>query len=191
MFAPNCDQAHVVNHTNGEEMKEKRNVLVESARIARGQISPLTSLNPSSFDAVLLPGGFGAAKNLSSFGFKGADMTVIPDVENALKQFHAQKKAIGLACISPIIAARVFGTKFGGPGAKLTLGKKGDKWPYNGSIDVAQSFGNTMQETDLGHVCVDEINKIYSTPAYMKDSAKPHEILEGMEALVKKIKQGV
>ena len=118
-------------------MQESRNVLVEAARIARGNIADLDQLQTSEFDAILLPGGFGAAKNLSTFAFKGEDMTVIPSVEKALKEFHQQKKVIGLACISPIVAARVFGTKFGGPGVTLTLGKKGDHWPYNGTIDVA------------------------------------------------------
>lgn len=122
VFAPNVDQAHVVNHTNGSEMSEKRNVLVESARIARGDVKDLATINSSDFDALLFPGGFGAAKNLSDFGFKGGDMTVNPDVEKALKSFHQSSKVIGLACISPIIAARVFGTKFGGPGVTLTLG---------------------------------------------------------------------
>ena len=78
----------MVNHTNGSEMKEKRNVLTEAARIARGNIQDLASIDVKEFDAILLPGGFGAAKNLSNFAFKGADMTVNPDVEKALKSFH-------------------------------------------------------------------------------------------------------
>lgn len=86
------------------------------------------------------------------------------------------------------MAARVFGTKFGGPGVTLTLGQKGEKWPYNGSIDVASSFGNTLNDKiNIDGVCVDEKNKIYSTPAYMKDDARPHEVFEGIEAMVRKI----
>ena len=187
VFAPNIDQAHVVNHTDGSEMPVKRNVLQESARIARGNVKDLATLNASDFDAVLLPGGFGAAKNLSDFAFKGDGMTVNDQVEKALKAFHSEKKVIGLACIAPVVAARVFGTKFGGPGVTLTLGSKGDKWPYNGSIDVAEGFGNTLVEKQLSEVCIDEAHKVYSTPAYMRDDAKPHEIYEGIEAMVKAI----
>ena len=122
VFAPNIDQAHVINHLNGSEMSEQRNVMVEAARIARGQVEDLEKLDQSKFDAILMPGGFGAAKNLSNFAFKGGDMTVNPLVEKALKDFHANNKVVGLACIAPIIASRVFGNKFGGPGVTLTLG---------------------------------------------------------------------
>ena len=126
IFAPNVDQAQVVNHLNGEELPGKRNVMVESARIARGNAKDLSTLKSSDFDALVLPGGFGAAKNLSTFAFDGDKMTVNQDVEKALKAFHQEKKAIGLACIAPIVAARVFGTKYGGPGLSLTLGCKSE-----------------------------------------------------------------
>ena len=168
-------------------MKEKRNVMVESARIARGAVEDLKTLDASKFDAVFMPGGFGAAKNLSSFAFKGGDMTVIPEVESALKAFHTQQKIIALCCISPVVAARVFGTKCGGPGLTLTLGKKGEAWPYNGSIDVAKGFGNNMQEKGVNEVCIDAKNKVYSTPCYMKGDAKPHEVFEGISRLVKEV----
>ena len=94
----------------------------ESARIVRGVIKDVSDLDVNHYDALFLPGGFGAAKNLSDFANKGADMQVIPEIEKALKDFHNAKKYIGICCISPILAARVFGTKFGGPGLKLTLG---------------------------------------------------------------------
>ncbi len=103
-------------------MQEKRNVSIEAARISRGNVHDLDTINVSEFDAILLPGGFGAAKNLSDFAFKGGEMKVNPSVEKALKAFHQNQKVIGLACISPIVAARVFGKKFGGPGITLTLG---------------------------------------------------------------------
>ena len=107
MFAPDVKQAHVVDHSKGAEMEEARSVMVESARIARGAVSPLTDLTVEGLDAVVIPGGFGAAKNLSDFGFKGADMTVNDQVERVLKDFHSAGKPIGLCCISPIIAAKV------------------------------------------------------------------------------------
>nr|CAD7198806.1 unnamed protein product [Timema douglasi] len=117
---------------------ESRNVLAESARIARGAIKPLAELKASSVDAVIFPGGFGAAKNLSDWAVKGKDCTVLPDVERVLKDFHASKKPIGLCCISPVLAAKVL------PGTTLTLGQndnKSGKWPYAETIEGASSLG--------------------------------------------------
>lgn len=160
--------------------------MAESARISRVQVNDLATIDTKEYDAILVPGGFGAAKNLSSFGFKGEDMTVQADVENALKQFHSSQKIIGLTCIAPIVAARVFGTKFGGPGLTLTLGKTDKNWPYNGSIEVATKFGNTLNTNiDIDGVCVDPANKVYTTPAYMKEDAKPHEVFEGIDNMVR------
>jgi enhancing lycopene biosynthesis protein 2 len=88
----------------------------------------------------LIPGGFGAAKNLCDFGFKGPDMTVQPDIEAILKDFHSNNKVIGLTCIAPIVAAKVLGSK----GVKMTLGDTTDNFPYAGSIEVASSFGANM-----------------------------------------------
>ena len=109
----------------------------ESARISRGNCKDLKTLSAANYDALVIPGGFGAAKNLSDFGFKGADMKVDEDIEKIMKDFSEKKKVIGLTCISPIIAAKVFGKD----GVKLTLGGRGDSWPYNGAIDAAGSFG--------------------------------------------------
>lgn len=124
-------------------------MLVESARIARGNVKSMQEMKSEDFDALFVPGGFGAAKNLSDFGFKGAEMEVQKDVSDCLKDFHSNQKYIGMCCISPVIAAKVFGVKNGGPGAKLTLGGRGADWPYNGSIDAALSFGNELVETNL------------------------------------------
>ena len=109
VFAPNRDQAHVVNHLTGEEQQQTRNVMEESSRISRGDCKALSDLKAQDFDALLIPGGFGAAKNLCDFGFKGADMTVQADIEKVLKDFHSMNKVIGLTCIAPVIAAKVFG----------------------------------------------------------------------------------
>lgn len=129
-FAPNKDQADVVNHLTGEPLKEKRNVLVESARIARGQVKDLKELNQADYDAVFFPGGFGAAKNLSDFASKNGELTVDSDVQRVLQDFHQNKKPIGLACISPVLAAKVFGEQKVG----LTIGSKGEGWPYGETI---------------------------------------------------------
>ena len=114
-----------MNHFTGEEQAVQRNVLEESARIARGAVKDLAELNASEHDTIIIPGGFGAAKNLSSFGFDGADMTVHSDIEKILREFKAQDKVIGLTCIAPIIAAKVFGSE----GVKLTLGGRTENFP--------------------------------------------------------------
>lgn len=100
IFAPDVNQHHVINHLNGEQMKETRNVLVEAARIARGDIKPLSAYKAADFDALLLPGGFGAAKNLSSLAFEGPDCTVNAEVEQALKTTHAAKNP-SVPCVLP------------------------------------------------------------------------------------------
>jgi len=106
-FAPDMEQYHVVNHTTGEEMDEKRNVLVESARITRGNIKELGELDVDKYDAIFFPGGFGAAKNLCTYAIEGSEMGVLPDVANILRRAKDSNVNIGMACISPIIAAKV------------------------------------------------------------------------------------
>ncbi|XP_056321878.1 glutamine amidotransferase-like class 1 domain-containing protein 3, mitochondrial isoform X1 [Danio aesculapii] len=116
MFAPNTDQMHVVDHLKGSPTEEKRNVLVESARLARGEIEDLGQLNVKELDAIIFPGGFGAAKNLCSWAVNGKDCSVNDQVKAVLQAFHAEKKPIGLCCISPVLAAKVF------PGCEVTVG---------------------------------------------------------------------
>jgi len=184
MFAPDVSQAHVVDHSKGAEMDEQRSVMVESARIARSSVQPLTELTVDGADAVVIPGGFGAAKNLSDFGFKGADMAVNAEVERVIKDFHTAGKPLALCCISPIIAAKVLGDK----SPALTLGSAGDeaKWPYQGAIEVAKGFGGSMEEKSVGEVCVDAENKIVTTPAFMYNG-KFHEIQDGVSAMINEL----
>lgn len=125
MFAPALAQHHVINHISGAEMAKagktggsSRQVLLESARIARGNIQNLSTIVVSEFDALIIPGGFGVAKNLSTFAFDGTDMMVLPKVEAVLKEFHSAKKPIGFCCVAPILGAKLF------PGAELTVGKR-------------------------------------------------------------------
>lgn len=190
-FAPNRDQMHVVNHLNGEDMKEARNVMTESARIARGNVKAISELKVADFDVLFLPGGFGAAKNWSDFGVKGAEMSVQEDVASVLKDFHGAKKYIGMSCIAPVVAAKVFGSKYGGPGIKLTLGCRGDNWPYNGAIDAATSFGNTLEEIDINGVCHDETNKIVTGPAYMRGDASFGQVYQNIHQIVHTVAQSV
>jgi len=184
MFAPDKDQAHVVDHTKGAEMEQTRNVLLESARIARGAVKPLSELTADDADAAVFPGGFGAAKNLSDFGFKGADMTVDPEVSRIISSFHAAGKPLALCCIAPILAAKVLGDC----GPTLTLGNCGseDNWPYQGAIEAAKSFGANMELKEVEEVCVDVVNKIVTTPAFMYNG-QFHQIQDGVSAMVKEL----
>ncbi|KAJ7392498.1 hypothetical protein OS493_012167 [Desmophyllum pertusum] len=139
IYAPDVPQMHVLNHAKGEVAEgEIRNVLAESARIARGKISSLADLDAASHDALVFPGGFGVAKNLSSFAVEGADCTVNEEVANSIKDFHAAKKPIGLCCISPVLAAKLI------PGVEITVGQDKDdagRWPYAGTADAVKQMG--------------------------------------------------
>ena len=136
VYAPDAAQAHVVDHQTGQEMDQSRNVLNESARIARCAVKPLSELNANDVEAVVIPGGFGAAKNLSDFGFKGAEMSVNGEVEKVLKEFHQAGKPIALCCIAPIIAAKVFGSQ----GVKVSGITMCDKNSVNFSACVLRVF---------------------------------------------------
>jgi enhancing lycopene biosynthesis protein 2 len=177
VFAPDIQQHHVVNHLTGEEMPETRNVLIEAARIARGQIKSLSAFDPAAYDVLLLPGGFGAAKNLSSFAFDGPDCTINPDVEKALKGMHELGKPIGALCISPVILAKVFGD------VELTIGHD------QGTADAVEKLGAKHQITTHGEVVIDAKNKLYTTPCYMLD-ANILQIAEGAENIVMALMKG-
>ena len=172
-FAPDKPQHHVVNHLTGRPAEgESRNVLVESARIARGAISPLADYRAGDFDGLIFPGGFGAAKNLSTFAFDGAACTVDPEVARAIDTTKAAGKPLGALCISPVIMARMI------DGATVTIGS---------SPDVAQAIeamGGHHQTTSHGEVVIDRAAKLVTTPCYMLD-ATVGQIATGAEAVVK------
>ena len=155
-FAPNIAQHHVINHLTGEEMPESRNVLVESARIARGDIKDISEANVEDFDALIVPGGFGAAKNLSDFAFKGTECAVQPDVLALAEAFAEAGKPIGLMCISPAIAAKIYG-----PGVVWTIGKDAD------TAAAVSKMGGEHHECDVSEIVEDKARKLVSTPAYM------------------------
>jgi len=170
-FAPNINQHHVINHLNGEEMNETRNVLVESARIARGDIKDLKEFKADNFDALLFPGGFGAAKNLSNVAFEGANATINEEVIDVVKQVHKQKKPIGALCIAPTLIAKILGD------VNVTIGNE------KATADVVEAFGATHIETDHGDVVFDEDNIVFTTPCYMLD-AKITDIDDGANNIV-------
>jgi len=185
VFAPDQDQHHVVDHTKGDPMDQSRNVLVESARIARTTPRPLSELTVDQADGVIFPGGFGVAKNLSSFGFEGAEMNVDPEVERVITEFHEAGKPQGMCCIAPVLAAKVLGRK----GVTLTLGGQGsaEEWPYQGAIDAAKGWGATMELKEVEEVCVDTDNKVVSTPAYMSGTAQFHQVQDGVSSMVQEV----
>jgi enhancing lycopene biosynthesis protein 2 len=174
IFAPDIDQYHVINHLNGQEMAQKRNVLVESARIARGKIKPLSQFNASHFDAIIFPGGFGAAKNLSTFAFDGADCKVNVDVEKAVKAMKASGKPIGALCISPVVITRILGN------VEVTIGDD------PGTAQAIRKMGGTHVTTTHGQVVIDKRNNVFTTPCYMLD-ADIVQIYEGASNIVKEI----
>ena len=158
LFAPDMMQLHVINHLTGEEMPEKRNVLVESARIARGNIKPLAEYNPKDYDAMIFPGGFGVAKNLCTFAVDGPDCKVNPDVEKAVKDTHAVKKPIGALCIAPALISRLLGD------VELTIGQDA------GTAEAITKMGSKHVKTTHGEVVVDKKHNVFSTPCYMLDA---------------------
>jgi len=175
-FAPDIDQYEVIDFLTDEKMKETRNVLRESARIARGDIKPLSEFDANTVDALVIPGGFGgAALNLSSFGIDGENMRVNVDVEKAVRAMVAQNKPIGALCIAPVILAKLLGH------VKLTFGKD-EK--VNG---IVQKMGAITENTSHGEVVIDSKYKIVTSPCYMLE-ASISNIADGAENLVKAIK---
>jgi len=181
IYAPDKPQMHTVNHMNGEEIKgDNRNVLIESARIARGKIEKLSELDVSKHDAVIFPGGFGAAKNLCDFAVKQADCTVDAEVAKVLKSFHEAKKPIGLCCIAPVLAAKTL------TGCQVTMGQEsedGGKWPFAGACGAVGAMGSKHVPKNVDEIYVDESNKIVTTPAFMCNT-EVHEIHDGVAKMV-------
>ncbi len=175
-MAPNVDQMHVVNHIKGEATGDKRNVLVESSRIARGAIKDIEDVKAGDLDALIFPGGFGAAKNLCNFAVKGADCAVNPSVERLIKEMHAAKKPIGFACIAPVIAAKVLGSF----GPQLTIGSDKD------TAGAIEKLGAKHVECKVDNAVVCQKNKIVTTPAYMLGPTISRVAL-GMEKLVNEV----
>lgn len=171
LFAPDVEQAHVVNHVTGQPTTEIRNVLVESARIARGDIKPVAELNVSDFDALILPGGFGVAKNLCNYAFKGSECQTLPEVAKAIKAMHEASKPIGAMCIAPVVLANVLAS------VQVTIGND----PAT-SQHLAE-LGATHIETAATQIVADKANKVFTTPCYMLDSTIA-EIADGCQNLV-------
>jgi enhancing lycopene biosynthesis protein 2 len=187
-FAPDVAQHHVINHRTGEEMAESRNVLTEAARIARGEIKPLAEFSAANFDAVVMPGGFGVAKNFSKWAFDGPQGEILPEVAQALRDTIAAKKAIAALCMAPTTLARAIGPA--GPALTLTVGTAAQASPYP-IADISGGMAMLGMHTaacSADQVCVDTINRVVTVPCYMMAAdivTVARGIAAGMEALKK------
>jgi enhancing lycopene biosynthesis protein 2 len=186
-FAPDMHQLHVINHITGEAMNETRNVLIESARIVRGDIKNISELDTSEHDALVMPGGFGAAKNLSTWALDGPNAAIPSRVKEVIVSFIRAKKPILSLCISPVVIALAL--KGEEPGPILTLGTTEEKTPYNiPEINEAlASIGAKTEMKKVTELLYDGPNKIITTPCYMQDTDIT-EIRNGISMAVKKLR---
>jgi enhancing lycopene biosynthesis protein 2 len=176
-MAPNIDQMHVINHLTGEVVAdEKRNVLVESARIARGEVKDISTLSANDFDALILPGGFGAAKNLCDFAVNGPDCTVNSDVERLVNETVAAKKPFAALCIAPAVIAKILGNNT--PSPQLTIGND------TATAQAIEQMGAQHINCPVSEIVIDEELNFVSTPAYML-AGSIGEAAEGIEKTVR------
>ncbi len=176
LFAPDISQRDVVDHRQQIPEEANRNVLTESARIARGDIKPLSELEPSQFDALVLPGGFGAAKNLSDFALKGAECSVLAPLKSAIVAFHDNAKPIGAMCIAPVLLAAALK----GRGLRLTIGCDAD---VAGAIEA---LGHIHQNCETDNAVTDAANRIVTCSAYMRDDSIA-KVASGIEQMVQSV----
>lgn len=174
-FAPDKSQVDVINHLTGEPMAETRNVLIEAARIVRGDIHPLNQVDATDIDALIVPGGFGAAKNLSSFAAHGADCQIDPDLKALSQALHAAGKPLGFICISPAMLPKIFDFPL-----RLTIGTDID------TAEIVEDMGGEHVPCPVDDIVVDEDNKIVTTPAYML-AQNIGEAATGIEKLVDRV----
>ena len=176
--APDMEQTKVVNHLTGDEMNESRNVLVESARIARGEITDIAKMTSDDMDALLFPGGFGAALNLCDFALKGADCDIHPEVNRIIQEMRGVNKPLGFICIAPALFAR--SVKNAAKKVRITIGND------QATADQIEKLGSQHKICTVEDFIVDEENNIISTPAYML-AGNISEAASGIERLVHKI----
>jgi len=175
-MAPDEDQLHVIDHRTQEVTGETRNVLTESARIARGEIRSLADVKADDLDGLIIPGGFGAAKNLSDFAVKGPDATPHPEVQRLLEALADAGKPIGAICIAPATLTRVLS----GRRPEVTIGTDA------GTAAAIESMGGVHRICTVDQIHVDEQNRIVSTPAYMLGPGIK-DVAEGIQKLVDKV----
>jgi enhancing lycopene biosynthesis protein 2 len=185
-MAPDIEQHHVINHMTGEEMDEKRNVLVEASRIARGNIKSLSDVRATDIDGLVLPGGFGAAKNLTKWAFEGPNGAIEPETKRLITEMIAAKKPIASLCVSPVVVAKAL--QGSGIKTKLTLGTTEAPSPYDigGFNQGLEATGVEPVLSNLGEIVVDETNRIITSPCYMME-ASITQIYDGIEKACTKL----
>ena len=181
-------QHHVINHLTGEVMDESRNMLVEAARIARGQIKPIENISPADIDALVIPGGFGSAKNFTSWAFDGPSSTILPEVKLLLVNLVNVGKPIVALCVSPVVVAKAFEGSSIHP--TLTLGSTSEPSPYdiNGFNEGLRATGSIAQERTIREVLIDPANRIICAPCYMME-ARITEIHENIQHALRALKE--
>ncbi len=175
-MAPNKAQMDVVDHSAGKATAGSRNVLVESARIARGKIRDIKTVSEGELDALIIPGGYGAAKNLCTFATEGAGCSVDPDAGRLLRDLHRAGKPIGALCIAPAVVASLFGNE----GVEVTIGTDA------GTAAALEKMGAKHRNVTPSEIVVDEKAKVVTTPCYMS-ARSIKEVGEGAEKVVRKI----
>ena len=175
LMAPNIDQLHVINHATGEEMDDSRNVLIESARISRGNIEDIAGVTSDNLDALILPGGFGVSKNLSDYAMSGMECSVNPDVLRLSREVHNDQKPIGVICIAPAIMAKILAGD-----TELTIG-----FDEQTAADI-DAMGAKHVLCAVDEIVIDKEKKVVSTPAYM-EAKSIKEAASGIEKLVAEI----
>lgn len=174
-FAPDKSQMHVINHLTGDESNESRNVLVESARIARGDIKPLSQANAEELDALIVPGGFGAAKNLSTFAVQGSECSVDADLQRLVQQLHQAGKPLGFMCIAPTMLPKLLGVH-----TRLTIGNDPD------TAEAIDKMGGEHVVCPVDDIVVDLEQNVVTTPAYMLANSIS-EAAAGIDKLVARV----
>ena len=178
LMAPNIDQMHVVNHYTGQEMDEYRNVLVESSRIARGNIKDMAEISANDMDALIIPGGFGVAKNLCDYAMAGPDCSINPDVFRLISELKLLNKPIGAICIAPAMMAKILGEL--DESANMTIGSD-----ETTSKDI-EAMGSVHVECQVSEMVVDGEKNLVTTPAYM-EAKTIKDAADGIEKLVKQV----
>ena len=178
LMAPNIDQMHVVNHYTGQEMDEYRNVLVESSRIARGNIKDMAEISANDMDALIIPGGFGVAKNLCDYAMAGPDCSINPDVYRLISELKLLNKPIGAICIAPAMMAKILAEL--DESANMTIGS--DETTSKG----IEAMGSVHVECQVSEMVVDEEKNLVTTPAYM-EAKTIKDAADGIEKLVKQV----
>jgi enhancing lycopene biosynthesis protein 2 len=186
----NKNQHHVVNHLTGEEMLENRNMIIESARIARGAVHDISTYDISQVDALVIPGGFGSAKNFSTWAFDGPTGTILPEIKHLIQKFISNKKPIAALCVSPVVLALAMGDSELHP--TMTLGSDQEKSPYDIQAFSAgmERKGVQTEMKTIREISVDETLNIVSAPCYMMEASVLEirtNISQAIQALIKLI----